>query len=86
MSSVLSFLVGKSTSCSRLQSAMVLGNVVFTRLAYWELATVKSFQCMSGKLKSPSMRSGVFLDLALSWESSFLTVWRWWASVLFGGL
>ena len=76
MSSVLSFLVEKSTSCSRLQSAMVSRNVVFTGLAYWELATVKSFQCMSGKLKSPSMRSGIFFDLALSWESSFLTVWR----------
>ena len=34
MSSVLSFLVGKSTSCSRLQSAMVSRNVVFTRRAY----------------------------------------------------
>ena len=43
MSSVLSFLVGKSTSCSRLQSAMVSTNVVFTRLAYWEQATDKSF-------------------------------------------
>ena len=30
MSSVLSFLVGKSTSCSRLQSAIVSRNVVFT--------------------------------------------------------
>ena len=33
MSSVLSLFVGKSTSCSRLQSAMVSRVVVFTRLA-----------------------------------------------------
>ena len=64
----LSFLVGKSTSCSGLQSAMVSRNVVLTRLVYWELATVKSFQRMSGKLNSP-MRRGAFLHLALSCES-----------------
>ena len=42
-----------------------------TRLAYCELATVKPFQSMSGKLKSPSMGRGVFLHLTLSWELIF---------------
>ena len=31
----LSFLAGKSTSCSRLQSSMVSRNVVLTRLGYF---------------------------------------------------
>ena len=68
-SSVFSFLVWKSTSCSKLQSAMVSRNVVLTRLAYLELAIVKSFQSISGKL-NPPMGSGVLLHLALRGESS----------------
>ena len=56
-SRVLSFLVGKSTCCSKLLSATIFKNALFTLLGYCVSPMFWSLRSISGRLKSPPPRT-----------------------------
>ena len=74
MSNVLSLRVGKSTNCSRLLSATISRNILLSLFVYCEPGIVRSFQFMSGKLKSPPMMNTRFLAFVFKVEISSFTV------------
>ena len=85
-SSVLLFLVGKSTSCSRLFSRTMSRVALFTLDGYWLPSLEVSDQLISGKLKSPHTTNMLFLHCLIRFEISLFEVVEYISSVLFGGL
>ena len=65
-SSVFSFLVGKSTICSKPLSDAISRYVWFVPTVYWFGLIVCSDQFVSGRLKSPASTNMSFLCLFLS--------------------
>ena len=59
-SSVLSFLFGKLTFCSKRLSATMSKKVLLTLFGYWLPTISSAFLSMSGKLKSPPIRKIFF--------------------------